>query len=351
MPRVCSLNRLVKLIKLLCIAVASGFVLSGCQKTNDGQRLAEVNGQPIVMADIETTAGKALYRQRDQLYNLEQEKLEEYIDNLLLRREAQGRGISVDSLVEQEVSAKIMPISDAEITALYDANKSRIPVPLDKVRDKIREFLQRQKVSAQRELFVKSLREKAKIVTYLKPPAPFREQISVDGAPFKGTEKAAVTIVKFEDFQCPFCKRVQPEFAQLLKRFDGKIKVVHRDFPIDSLHPKARLAAEAARCANEQGKFWAYHDVLYANAPKAEPEDLKTYAKTVGLDIVSFEKCLTSGKFKTAVQKDVDEGARLGITGTPDFFINGRELSGAQPLKAFTRVIDEELARAKNSQS
>jgi protein-disulfide isomerase len=156
-------------------------------------------------------------------------------------------------------------------------------------------------------------------------------------------------MVKFEDFHCPFCAKIQPVFAELLSRYDGKLRIVHRDFPIDSLHPAARKVHEAARCANEQGKFWAYHDVVYANAPKAEPADLKFYAKTVGLDVQAFEQCLSGGKFKTAVQKDVDEAMALGITGTPAFFINGRELSGAQPIEQFIRIIDEELARAGKS--
>lgn len=337
----------VKLISILCVSVACGVLLSSCQAKDSAIKLAEVNGQAVVMADIERTGGKELYRERDQLYNLEQQKLAEYIDNLLLQKEAQRHGISVETLLQQEVESKILPITDAEVTALYEANKSRIPVPLEKVRDKIREFIRGQKVSAQRSLFVKSLRDKAKIVNYLKPPAPFREQIPIDGAPFKGPEKAPVTIVKFEDFQCPFCKRVQPTFVELLKRYSGKIRLVHKDFPLDSLHHEARQAAEAARCAEDQGKFWEYHNVVYKNAPKASVKDLKTYAKEVGLNVESFDKCLASSKYKTAVQKDVDEGIRLGITGTPDFFINGRELSGAQPLEAFTRVIDEELALAK----
>jgi protein-disulfide isomerase len=169
----------------------------------------------------------------------------------------------------------------------------------------------------------------------------------VIGAPFKGPERAAVTIVKFEDFQCPYCKTVQPTYQELLKRYNGKVKLVHKDLPLDALHPQARQAAEAARCAGEQGKFWEYHDALYANSPKAGVEELKSHAKEVGLNVSSFEQCFTSGKFKGLVQKDLSEGAQLGVTGTPTFFINGREISGAQPVEAFAAIIDEELGQAK----
>jgi len=107
------------------------------------------------------------------------------------------------------------------------------------------------------------LQSRANVVVNLKPPAVFRAKIFVDGAPFNGSPTAPITIVKFEDFHCPFCKRAQATQAQLLSRYGKKIKLVHRDFPIDTLHPDARNAHEAARCANEQGKFWEYHDLLY----------------------------------------------------------------------------------------
>ena len=169
----------------------------------------------------------------------------------------------------------------------------------------------------------------------------------VDGAPSKGPGAAPVTIVKFEDFQCPFCKQAQATEAQLLSRYGNKVKLVHRDFPISSIHPLAWKAHEAARCANEQGKFWPYHDLLYTNAPKLSVDDLKAYAKEAGLTMPAFEQCLTSEKYKTLVQKDVDEGTRLGVSGTPTFFINGRVLSGAQPLATFAGIVDEELTESR----
>ncbi len=130
-----------------------------------------------------------------------------------------------------------------------------------------------------------------------------------------------------------------------MAKYAGKVKLVYRDFPIDQLHPQARRAHEAARCANDQGKFWPYHDRLYANAPKGSPEELKAYAQEVGLNLPAFEQCFNSRKYQAAVQQDEDAGVRAGVTGTPAFFINGRLLSGAQPLESFARLIDEELAR------
>jgi len=151
-----------------------------------------------------------------------------------------------------------------------------------------------------------------------------------DGARATGPATAPVTIVKFEDFHCPFCTRVQATLTQLESQYGDRVKLVFRDYPIDQLHPQSRKAHEAARRANEQGKFWASHDALFAHAPKTSPEQLKASAQDVGLDLSAFEQCLSSGKSQATVQQDVEEGAHAGVTGTPAFFINGRMVSGGK---------------------
>jgi protein-disulfide isomerase len=321
-------------------------LLSACQKVG-GAKIAEVDDRAILVSDLQKYAGRELSLQRENLYKLEKQKLEEYISAFLLTQEAKKRGVSVEAVLDQEVNSKILPVGDDEIDVFYKSNKARIAVDLDKGREQIRGYLRNQKIEAQKALFLKSLRSKAKVVTYLKAPPVFRAEISVTGEPSKGSENALVTIVKFEDFQCPFCKQVQPTFDELLSRYNGKVRLVHKDLPLESLHPQARQAAEAARCAHEQGKFWEYHDKLYANSPKAGADDLKSYAKEVSLNVDSFDRCFASGKYKAVVQQDLNEGVQLGLTGTPTFFINGREISGNQPLEAFEAIIGEELARPK----
>jgi protein-disulfide isomerase len=140
---------------------------------------------------------------------------------------------------------------------------------------------------------------------------------------------------------------VLPTLAQLETQYSDKAQRVFRDVPIDQHHPQARQAHEAAHCAHAQGKFWASHDALCAHAPQTSPEQLKASAQEVGLDLPACEPCVSSGKYQTTVQQDVEEGTRAGVTGTPAFFINGRLVSGAQPLENFTRVIEDELARAR----
>lgn len=333
----------ISLLFLLCLFV---WAPSSCQSNRDSERLAEIDGTIITRIDVDKSGGKQLQALRQQLYRLERQKLDEHIGAMLVTREAKKRGVAVATLLEQEVNSTVNPPSDEEIRSLYEKNKERIPVEFEKVRDQMRNYLHEQKITERKIEYFKTLRINGKVTTYLKPPELVRVDLSVKGAPSKGSEKAEVTIVKFEDFQCPYCKAVQPNFQEVLKRYDGKVRLVHKDLPLDQIHPQARQAAEAARCADDEGKFWEYHDRLYASSPNAAPEDLRLYAKDLGLNQELFNKCLARGKYKAAIQKDLNEAANLGLTGTPAFFINGRELSGAQSVQAISQIIDEELSRA-----
>jgi protein-disulfide isomerase len=247
--------------------------------------------------------------------------------------------------LDAEVTAKVSLVNEKEIEDFYQQNKARMRGEETEVRQKIRAFLQQQKLNARREAFVESLRSQGKVVVRLQPPPAIRVEVSTEGAPVRGAADAPVTVVEFSDFECPFCKQIHPTLKQLLERYPGKVRLAYRDFPLDSIHPQARRAAEAARCAHDQGKFWEYHDVLFTESPRFALEDLRRYGGQVGLDVAKFESCLDAGVHRAAVQRDLDEGNRLGITGTPAFFINGRTLTGAQPLEAFTRLVEQELAR------
>ena len=332
------------ILVLLALVIWPG---SGCRPSTDSEKLAEVDGRVITRAEVDKTAGKQLRNLRQQLYRLERQKLDEYIGATLLTKEAKERGVSVTTLLEQEVDSKVQPVTEDEIRAFHEKNQKHIQVELDKVQEQIRDHLKQQKTTERKLDYFKTLRAKANIKTYLKSPPIHRAEVLIKGAPSKGASSAPVKIVKFEDFECPFCKSVQPTLAELLKKYDGKVRLSHKDLPLEAIHKQAQLAAEAARCAGDQGKFWQYHDILYSKAPKLGEADLKAYAKEVGLDSASFDGCLASRKHKGVVQQDLAEGADLGLTGTPSFFINGREISGAQPLEAFAAIIDDELARAQ----
>ena len=318
---------------------------SACAEVAVSEPLAHVNDEPITAEDLERSLGAKLSRLQEQIYDLKRRELDALIAQRLLAQEAARRGISVAALLDSEVTAKVGLVTEQQIETFYQANKTRLRGDEAEARQRVRALLQERKLAARRQDFVDSLRSQATVVMRLERPPVIRLDVPTDGAPARGSADALVTLVEFSDYQCPFCKRAQATVKQILDRYPGKIRHVYRDFPIDSLHPQARSASEAARCAHDQGKFWDYHDLLFTNAPRAGSDDLRRYAKQVGLDVPDFERCLTAGTHRAAVQRDVDEAARLGLTGTPGFFINGRPLPGAQPLEAFVRLIEEELAR------
>jgi protein-disulfide isomerase len=308
------------------------------------QPLAEVDGEAITADEVNKALRVPLGKLEEQIYHLKRQQVDVLVRERLLAQEAKRRGLSVQALLDREVTSKVTAVTEEEIEQFYRANKARFSGNEGEARKQIRNGLQGQKLAAKRDEFVNVLRSKAKVVIRLSPPPVVRLAVGVDGAPSKGSATAPVTIVEFSDYLCPFCQRTQPTLHAIERRYGDKVRFVFRDYPIEQLHPGATKAAEAARCATEQGKFWPYHDLLFQRQ-KAGPDELKGYAAEVGLDVRKFESCVTSGKHAASVQKDVEEGARLGVTGTPAFFINGRLVSGAQPVEAFAQIIDDELSR------
>lgn len=175
------------------------------------------------------------------------------------------------------------------------------------------------------------------------------QELLKDPVAVKGSDEAEVVVVEFTDYQCPFCKRyVDETLGQLESEYveAGKVKYVMRDLPLP-FHEHAQLAAEAARCAGDQAKYWEYHDKLFETQAvwsEGEANSLfKGYAVELGLDQGQFNGCLDEGKHKQTVADDSALAAKIGATGTPSFFINGKSLVGAQPLAAFQNMINEVL--------
>ena len=313
--------------------------------------VAEVGGDRITTEELDKTITTELTALQEQIYTLKRQRLETMINERVLSNEAARQKLSLTELMDKEVIAKIGLVTEQEVDTFYQANKERIKEG-PQVRQQIRQYLQNQRLTGERDKYLQALRSKVKIAVNLPSPPRVRVELSESKTPlFKGAASAPVTIVKFEDFQCPYCKQTQATLAQLESRYGDKIKLVHRDFPIDSLHPLARRAAEGARCANEQGKFWIYHDKLYATNLTSDPNQLSALAKEVDMNVASFDRCLANGQFKTAVQDDFEVGQKLGVTATPAFFVNGRLLLGAQPLENFARIVDEELDSANTKAS
>lgn len=306
--------------------------------------LATINGAPITEADVRKSAGLELSRLEEQLYQLRKQQLDTLIATRLIEAEAKRRGLTVDAFEQAEITARAGTVAEPEIDAFVEANRARIRGDVVQLRPQIREFLQQQKVDTLRTALVDGLRTAAKVDVRLEPPAPFRADVDIAGAPIRGTATAPVTIVEYSDFHCPFCRRVQPTLTALLQKYPGQVRLVYKHLPLDSLHPQARRVSEAAWCAAKQDKFWGFHDAVYADTSSdASDGTLARYATTAGLDTTAFTACVANPETRTAIQRDIDQGEALGLNSTPGFFVNGREVRGAQPIEAFVAIIDEEL--------
>lgn len=307
---------------------------------------ARVDGQAVTLDELEKALATQLAKLQEQKFQLMESKLEELIGERLLTLEAKRRGITVEELLKAEVTSKVTEVTDAEITTFMTQNKARLHGDPTELRPKVRDYLRDQKAQASRRAYLAGLQQRAKVERFLEEPEPVRIPVSAEGAFAQGPKDAPVTIVEFSDFQCPFCSRIVGTLKEVVGLYPKQVRLAFRDFPIAGLHPKAQKAAEAARCAGEQGKFWEYHDLLFGSQAQATSADFKRFAEQLKLDANSFVTCLDSGKHAAAVASDVQEGTRLGIDGTPTFFINGRRVVGALPLEAFQRIIDRELRRS-----
>jgi protein-disulfide isomerase len=277
---------------------------------------------------------------RKQEYEVKSKVLESVIRHRIVEIEARKRNISPEKLIEQEVDSKVADPTDGEIEA-YSLGQNRAGARLEDVKEQYRNTLKQAKLVKARQAYADSLRAKMEVAVLLRPPSI---DVAFDPARVKGDPQAPVTIVEFSDFQCPFCKKTESVLSGLLDKYNGRVKLAYRDFPLREIHPRAESTAEASRCAGEQGKFWEFHDSLFADAAKLDDPDLIARARTLGLQEEPFRDCLANGKFKASIDADREAGIKAGVGGTPGFFINGVFLSGAQSQAEFEKIIDTQLA-------
>jgi protein-disulfide isomerase len=304
--------------------------------------VAEIDGQPVFAADLDRRAESRLARVRQEEYEIRKQALDELIWERLLDAAAARQKISRDALVAREVDGKAAEPTQAQIDSIYEQNKARFAGQRreDAVL-RIRMVLAQRAREERRTAYEGELRRQAKVAVRLSVP---RTPVEIPaGTPSTGPDSAAVTIVEFTDYQCPFCHRAQSVVDEVLTRYKGKVRLVHRDFPLEG-HPGAFPAARAARCAGEQGRFWEYHRSLMTVEGALDDADLKQRAAAAGVDASKFGACVASKRHDEEIRESFAQGEALGVTGTPAYFINGRMISGARPVEAFAEVIDSELA-------
>jgi len=277
---------------------------------------------------------------QNKYYTAERDVIQEAIDNSILEQQAKKEHLTVEQLIDKHVRSKIKDPSDEALSVYYEGLQT--DQSYEAIKDKIKEHVREGRMRKAMLAYAKSLQDQATVVVLIAPP---REDVAIGNAPVEGSRDAAVKVVEFADYECPYCRKVQPTISKLLKEYGTKVAFAFKDFPLP-MHKHAEKAAEAARCANEQGKFWDFHDKLFS-ADSLEIAEMKTYARSMNLDGAKFDKCLDSGAQAAGIQKDQAEGAKLGLTGTPTFFINGHFISGNASYEALQSLVDQELASGR----
>lgn len=299
--------------------------------------VAEVNGVAVTRDEFEQKNSTRLFQARNSYFEAEKKALDEYINERLLQEQARKEGISVTELFEKHVTSALPPDpSDDALKVYYEGLDSKEPFEVMKV--KIRDHIRQKRLERARTTYIESLRKSATVAVKLNPP---RMIVPTDGFPVKGSREAPVMIVEYADYECPFCREIEPTLEQVLRTYAGKVAFVYKDVPLP-IHANAQKAAEAKLCAGVQGKYWEFHELL-VGSKELQVGSLKERARRLNLDPAKFDQCLDSGAQASSVQASTAEAQNVGVQGTPSFLINGRFYSGVLTFDALRQVIDEEL--------
>jgi protein-disulfide isomerase len=308
--------------------------------------LARGGDSTVTVVAVEALVSAEIQRLDNERYEALNRGLNDAIADRLVKLEAAARDVTVEELLEAEVEGKVAEVTQAEVDAFYEGRKAQIRATKEQVEPQIRQYLAEQRQGETFQAFVAGLDEKYGVERLLEPP---RIDVAHEGFPAKGPQDAPVTIVEFSDFECPYCSRVLPTLEQVVANYEDSVRVVFRQFPLNSIHARAQKAAEASLCADDQGKFWEMHDAMFARQKELAVPNLKEMAAELSLDAEAFASCLDGSKYAEQVAADLEAGQAAGVSGTPAMFINGRFVNGAVPYEALAAIVDEELRRASGS--
>jgi protein-disulfide isomerase len=317
---------------MICAAAAS--VLA----QDDSTVVAEVGGVKVTLSELEQQESAKLLSAHYQYYQAQSKALEELIDNKLLEQKAKSENLTVEQLLDRDIKSQVKDPTEDQMRVYYEGLE--VDQPYDTVRDKILEKIRQLRTDKVRATYVKQLRAQTTVTIDLAPP---RAKVDVADAQVLGPKTAQVTLVEFADYECPYCQKVAADVKKLKADYGDRVAFTYKDFPLP-MHARAEKAAEATRCASKQNKFWEFHDEIF-RSKELDVDQLKAQARALKLDATEFDKCLDSGQGAIPVARDKKEGMRLGITGTPSFFINGHYLSGALDYAALRQVVEQQLAR------
>jgi protein-disulfide isomerase/uncharacterized membrane protein len=289
-------------------------------ETNDDSIAAKVNGDVITMEEVEHPLIQSIYSLRTKIYQLKKDRLEQLIRERLINKQAKLKGMS-----------------DKELINLILKDKS------DNFDVKFEQSKKEEKLIK----YADSLKPNCNIKVFLQPPVLPVLNVPITDDPYLGDQGAPVVVIEFSDYMCPACRKGHKIAESIKEKYKNRIHWVFKDYPLEQ-HKGADRMAEAAHCANDQGKFWQYQDFLFSSENNPGPEEFKRYAQSLGLDEKKIIKCINNRKYRPKVEENVKHGKEIGISATPTYIINDQMISGALSYEKFEELIEEALKKASS---
>jgi protein-disulfide isomerase len=342
--------------KLLCLITLSILFAFSCTKgvskpsyvfkKNAGDGVAaKIGTVTITEQDLHDGIESDIYEAEQKLYDIKFNRLKTLVIEKLMKSDPKSKGMSNDQYMDKYITAKAK-VSNKQIDAFIKEKKIPAQSINPQIKERIKSYLLVEEKKKMIDSWLASKTKKTPIEVYLDKPTRPSYKVEVADAPFAGGEKATVEVVEFSDFQCPFCARAAEILNQIKKKYGSKVKVAFKQFPLP-FHSQAKTASVAALCANEQSTkfFWKMHDAMFADQSKLAVEALKETAKKIGVNIKKFNECLDSNRYLKQVDADIEQGKKVGVKSTPTFYVNGQQVTGAQPIEVFSEIIDSELKK------
>lgn len=306
---------------------------------------ASIGGEQILEKDLNAGIESDIFEAEMKVYEIKFAKLQAMLLEKFMNQDPNKKNLSNDEFLNKFI-AKDVKVSEADMEKFIKERQIPKEQINPEIKERIKQYLEVEGKKVAVEKWIAEKTKKTPVEVYINKPSRPVFDVNVKDAPFKGGASAKVTVVEYSDFQCPFCSKAAAIVSEIEKKYGNKVKVAFKNFPLP-FHSQARIAASAALCANEQNPklFWKMHDAMFADQSKLDKDNLIASAKKIGVKEAEFKACLEAEKHKAIIDNDMSEGQKLGIKSTPTFFVNGKLISGAQPIEVFTEVIDEELAK------
>ena len=328
----------MKLISLLTTTFVIVVSLNTCKENST---IVKFKGGSISQSDIDEEVGAKMNELKKAMYDAQVQAAQNAAMQKVIEIETRSKGKTLEVLQSEYMQRVFKPVSAANAEAEYNQRKGQPPYSKMSLPE-FMAFMNNQRKNQLRRGFYQGLMRSYNIEVVLPEPELQRVDIDIKDEPAMGDGR--LVIVEFSDYECSFCKRMQPVIRQLQSEYQGRIKWVFKDFPL-SFHRNAMQAHISANCAGKQGKYFQYQSLLWNKAPDLKPKTLMAHAKEVGLDMKAFNSCAADqgGTLKSEINADIEYGSSVGVNGTPALYINGRKVGGLRPYSDVKSIVESEL--------